>query len=284
MQPYLAAMSWQLSLRGLTSWQWRTLLLFYLASCLTYYLSTWYVYGGWSTGHPPLLNLEEFWAAAGTKFTVFFVLTLLVLYLADRLSLHHLRRFACFQVVALPAFVLLAYALQRALLDAFGWVFLFGGRLAIFNELLSGGFYVCQLLLLVVLHQAGTSAATSRTVAQEAAEPPRTAVPTDILLATKGNRQVPVAIRDISHLIAAGNYTEAYRNGERYLLPFGIGRAEERLRAAGFMRVHRSHIVRLTAVRGIYRQGRRYLIRLMDGSELACGKTYVVRLKELRGG
>ena len=284
MQPYLAAMSWQLSLRGLTSWQWRTLLLFYLATCLTYYLSTWYVYGGWNGGHPPLLDLEEFWAAAGTKFSVFFVLTLLILYLGDRISLHHLRRFACFQLVALPAFVLLAYALQRVLLDAFGWVFLFGGRLAVFNELLSGGFYVCQLLLLLVLHQVGTAAMRPRTVPSAETKQPTTAVPTDVVLATKGNRQVPVAIRDITHLTAAGNYTEAYLSGERYLLQFGIGRAEERLYTAGFMRVHRSHIVRLTAVQGIYRQGRRYLIRLTDGSELACGKTYVARLKQLRGG
>ena len=43
----------------------------YATACLTYYLATWYGYGGFDPGHPPLLDLEEFWAAAGTKFVFF---------------------------------------------------------------------------------------------------------------------------------------------------------------------------------------------------------------------
>ena len=139
----------------------RTLLGLYAVSALTFYLFTWYAYGGLSGGHPPIYNLEEFVSAAGLKFGVYFVLTTVIFQLLRRLP-HpaRARDFIAYHLLALLVFAITAHYGQRVLLDAFGWVQFFGGRLAPLNDVLTVAFYVLQLTLLLILRLHDTSKST----------------------------------------------------------------------------------------------------------------------------
>ena len=236
-----------------------------------YYLATWYAYGGLHPGHPPLLNLEEFCASAGLKFLVFFVVSLGIFFAWERFARGISRlQIIVLQLVALVVFVLVADLLQDNLLAIRGWVYFFGGRLDIFNHLLAGGFYTLQLNFLLLLHHRGAGPQVQTL-----------SVPKAYLLTTKGTVEVPLTTAEIDYLKAAGNYTEVYRAGERFLLGYGIGPASTKL-PDDFLRIHRSYLVNLAAVYQIRREGRRHLVVLRDGSELPVGRTYLPVLQSLR--
>jgi len=259
--------------------EWKLMAGLYLSASLSYYACTWYAYGGFGGGHPPLWDLEEFFSSTGLKFTVFFLLSLPLLSLMKRLTDHGSGWFLAYQGVSLLAFVVLSDVFQDRLLATFDWVHFFGGRMAIFNDLLAGGFYCLQVSLLLGVRQFGRGTQ----VQAIGREPRQVWEPGRILLATSGSREVPLRVAEISHLSAAGNYTEAYHNGDRYLLSTGIGKVDERLTDGSFLRVHRSHLVNLTQIESVVREGRKYFVVTTEGDRLPVGKTYLNRLKELRG-
>jgi hypothetical protein len=91
-----------------------------------------------------------------------------------------------------------------------------------------------------------------------------------------------VAFRDVERVDAQGNYARLVTPDGRYLVRQTMAQLERRL-GAGFVRVHRSVIVRRDCVTGIERarHGRTW-IRLASGERIASGRSYraVVRLLE----
>jgi len=73
--------------------------------------------------------------------------------------------------------------------------------------------------------------------------------------------------RRITRLVARGGYV-AVRLGEReFLLEDSLAALEERLAPLGFVRVHRSELVRLDAIRRLRREGDGGIVTLEDGQE-----------------
>lgn len=80
---------------------------------------------------------------------------------------------------------------------------------------------------------------------------------------------------------AAGNYVELVGDGRPQLLRLTMKQAEEILTPHGFLRIHRSHIVKASRITA-YLPGKLHdAVRLADGQELKVGESYRLALTRL---
>ncbi len=73
--------------------------------------------------------------------------------------------------------------------------------------------------------------------------------------------------RRITRLVARGGYVAARVGGREFLLEDSLAALGERLAPLGFVRVHRSELVRLDAIRRLRREGDGAIVTLEDGQE-----------------
>jgi DNA-binding LytR/AlgR family response regulator len=114
------------------------------------------------------------------------------------------------------------------------------------------------------------------------ATPAPAALP-DALLVSKGADQCLVAVDRIERVSAAGNYVEVHAAGQMYLLRATLSQLEARLPPGRFVRIHRSHIVRVAEIERIrVRRSSSGSVTLRDGSTLPMSKRYRAALQPLR--
>lgn len=108
------------------------------------------------------------------------------------------------------------------------------------------------------------------------------APPLERLFARKGDRIVPVPVREVSHVEASGDYARVHAASGKYLLHVSLAELEERLDPDRFVRVHRSHLVNLEAIAHMepYDE-RRLALVLRDGSRVVASRTASERLRRL---
>ena len=94
-----------------------------------------------------------------------------------------------------------------------------------------------------------------------------------------------LAVEEIVAVHANAHYTTVY-DGERELFcPLSIGEVEQRLDAAHFLRVHRSHIVNLSRITGLKRAGDNGVIELAGRARLyGAGQPQPLQLAEGAAG
>lgn len=93
------------------------------------------------------------------------------------------------------------------------------------------------------------------------------------LIVNKGNTQVLIRQDDIVSVSACGNYLEIDTNQGGYLLRNTLKEFEQQLDCGEFVRVHRSHIVRLNLIKDVSRS--KLEVVLINGKTLRIGKTYI---------
>ena len=101
------------------------------------------------------------------------------------------------------------------------------------------------------------------------------------LFVRSGAAIVPVAVDEVSHFEALGDYVAVHVGSAEHLLHLALARLEERLDAERFVRIHRGCIVNLDAVARFRRQANGHL-----SAELKDGRTLMVsrsRSQVLRG-
>jgi hypothetical protein len=100
------------------------------------------------------------------------------------------------------------------------------------------------------------------------------------LLVSKGADQCLIRIDDIQHLSAAGNYVDICARGQRYLMRARLSDLEATLPSEHFVRVHRSHIVRVREIDliRIERSGSG-IVHLRGGGTVAISKSYRAQLR-----
>lgn len=104
----------------------------------------------------------------------------------------------------------------------------------------------------------------------------------DRLLVRAGDRLVAVGLGEIVWVEAAGNYAQLHTVGRSYHTSVGIGDVEARLPAARFVRVHRSALVALGAVRSLESDGSGGYTALLDGGHrVRVSRTYADRFRGL---
>lgn len=89
------------------------------------------------------------------------------------------------------------------------------------------------------------------------------------LMVKSDKKLVKVFLSDITYVEAYGNYIFIYHQGERIMSKQTLTQFEEQLPAAGFVRIHRSYIVSLRAVK--YLEGNEVCI---GNKKLPVGKVY----------
>ena len=88
-------------------------------------------------------------------------------------------------------------------------------------------------------------------------------------------RSLIVPIGEVSRLSAAGNYVEVHTPQRRHLVRATLSRLAQRLDPAEFLRVHRSHLVRASAIAEVAPWAHGDLrLTLRDGSELMLSRRY----------
>ena len=87
---------------------------------------------------------------------------------------------------------------------------------------------------------------------------------------------------DVSWIESAGNYVKLHAGGGEHIVRTSLRELEKRLDPAGFVRVHRSAVVNLDAIKKLepYFHGE-FVITLKDGSRLTSSRSYSAKLREL---
>jgi two-component system LytT family response regulator len=102
------------------------------------------------------------------------------------------------------------------------------------------------------------------------------------LLVRAGERLVALSVDDIVWVEAAGNYATLHTTGRPLTAGVGIGEVEARLPAERFVRVHRSALVALDAVRHLESDGSGgYEALLEGGHRVRISRTYAERFRRL---
>jgi DNA-binding LytR/AlgR family response regulator len=97
-----------------------------------------------------------------------------------------------------------------------------------------------------------------------------------------GKGQERVAIRDILWLQAERDYVRAHTHGRSYFMRGRLGQFEERLAKHGIIRVHRSAMVRASAIARILPRGDRgYQLVLFSGAVVDASRRFAPRVREL---
>lgn len=123
-----------------------------------------------------------------------------------------------------------------------------------------------------------------RATAMPTAPPlPATAYPERLPLPI-GRRIQLVEVSAIDRVLAQANYLEVRSGGRSYVMRRSLASLEKQLDPARFIRVHRSHIVRVDAVAQIEAQPfGRYRLTLKDGTRLHSGRSHRTRVRAAFG-
>lgn len=104
----------------------------------------------------------------------------------------------------------------------------------------------------------------------------------DRLFVRAGQKIVPVAVRDILWIEAAGDYAHLHTRSRTFLSSCGIGELEKRLDPARFTRIHRSTIVAVVALRELQSDGEGgYFATLVSGRTVRVSRSHAPKVRTL---
>ncbi len=109
------------------------------------------------------------------------------------------------------------------------------------------------------------------------------AVPfSDRLFVRVGARIVPVRAEDVRWAEAAGDYTRLHTEGETFVAGLPLGALAERLDPARFVRVHRSTVIAVDALRHLESDGSGgYVATLVGGTRVRVSRSYAGAVRAL---
>jgi two-component system LytT family response regulator len=91
-----------------------------------------------------------------------------------------------------------------------------------------------------------------------------------------------VEVADVDRLEAEGNYVAVVAGGRRHLVREALQTLESRLDPAEFVRVHRSHMLRINRIRRLEPCGHgEYELTLVDGTRVTSSRSYGERVRWL---
>ena len=129
-------------------------------------------------------------------------------------------------------------------------------------------------------HQRATPDVSQLAALLQAAQP--TASYADRLFVKVPDRIVPVPTAALRWVEAAGDYTQLHTAEATYLCSLGIGALAERLDPAAFVRIHRSSLIALAALRHLASDGEGgYIATLDDGYQLRVSRSYAPAVRAL---
>jgi two-component system LytT family response regulator len=99
-----------------------------------------------------------------------------------------------------------------------------------------------------------------------------------------GNRIDVIPVDEIRHVEAQDDYVEFHTTKGRFLKKETMTQLEKQLPPEQFLRVHRSHIIRLDQMEKLEKYGKEsYMVILKDGAKVQVSKSRIKSLKEQLG-
>ncbi len=101
------------------------------------------------------------------------------------------------------------------------------------------------------------------------------------ILVQSQNKLVTVALKDVIRIEAYGDYSKLVTEGKTYVSNYGISTLEEKLNDAIFIRVHRSSIINLNAVKELNKYTKSYDVTMKNGDVVRVSRGYMDNIKKL---
>jgi two-component system, LytTR family, response regulator len=99
--------------------------------------------------------------------------------------------------------------------------------------------------------------------------------PASLLVAERGHQLHVLKVEDLQYIESCGNYVTLHARAASYISRDSVKRLASVLAGAGFVRIERSLLVNLRAVRHAQRLGRgSFALTLLSGSRLRSGSSY----------
>lgn len=92
---------------------------------------------------------------------------------------------------------------------------------------------------------------------------------------------ITIEVEGIEWIEAYGDYSKIHVSDTTYVSNYGISSLEEKLDPKIFVRVHRSSIINLTAIKELNKYGKSYDVTMNNGQVVRVSRGYMDRLKKL---
>ncbi len=101
------------------------------------------------------------------------------------------------------------------------------------------------------------------------------------ILVQSRNRLVTIAVEEVIRIEAYGDYSKLVTESKTYVSNYGISVLEEKLNGAIFIRVHRSSIINLKAVKELNKYTKSYDVTMLNGDVVRVSRGYMGNIKKL---
>lgn len=264
------------------------ILLFYWICSTLFYVLTWISYGAFEAGHPGFFDVEEFFAASGSRFSIALLISVILWRLGLRRWEQHPRQLVVAHIIALPVFVGTTLGVLALVKNYFGWAFLWGGYLKVWLIVELTVFYLFQFGLFHAyriyqryrvgngLSEGTTDSMTLRDGPIPTVTTPQTATPfvrhIDVY---RHQDKIRLPVREICLLRAFGDYCKVITPSETYLSNLGISKLHDQLDPGEWIRIHRSTVMRIDGKTRMQKTGRYYYLTDPYGNREKVGTTYL---------
>lgn len=101
------------------------------------------------------------------------------------------------------------------------------------------------------------------------------------ILVQSQNKLVTVALEEVIRIEAYGDYSKLVTENKTYVSNYGISNLEEKLNNTIFIRVHRSSIINLNAVKELNKYTKSYDVTMTNGDVVRVSRGYMDNIKKL---
>ncbi len=101
------------------------------------------------------------------------------------------------------------------------------------------------------------------------------------ILVQSQNKLVTIALEDVIRIEAYGDYSKLISKERTYVSNYGISTLEEKLNNTIFIRVHRSSIINLNAVKELNKYTKSYDVTMQNGDVVRVSRGYMDNIKKL---
>ncbi|MFD1064197.1 LytR/AlgR family response regulator transcription factor [Winogradskyella litorisediminis] len=101
------------------------------------------------------------------------------------------------------------------------------------------------------------------------------------ILVQSQNKLVTIAVEDVIRIEAYGDYSKLVTEVKTYVSNYGISTLEEKLNESIFIRIHRSSIINLNAVKELNKYTKSYDVTMKNGDVVRVSRGYMENIKKL---
>lgn len=103
---------------------------------------------------------------------------------------------------------------------------------------------------------------------------------TNILVSVR-NKLINIPVNKIIYIKADGNYAQLVLQKDSYLTSYGLSKLEKKLNNQQFIRVHRSTVININAIKEAYSYPSSYELVMVNGNMVKVSRSYLDNIRKL---